>query len=87
MGVVNISTGPNARVAVSPRLDWAVVTPGGLGSLSIVDLARQSTNVIAANAGTSPGASRTSGIVTITTTTAQNLQVGEPVVISGVADQ
>ena len=85
-GVVNISTGPNARVSVSPRLDWAVVTPGGLGSLSIVDLARQSTNAIAANTGTSPGASRTSGIVTITTTTAQNLQVGEPVLISGVAD-
>jgi DNA-binding beta-propeller fold protein YncE len=85
-GVVNISTGPNTRVAVSPRLDWAVVTPGGLGSLSIVDLARQSTNAIAPSTATSPGASRTSGIVTITTTTAQNLQVGEPVLVSGVAD-
>jgi len=86
VGVVNISTGPNARVTVSPRLDWALVTPGGIGSLSIVDLARQSTNVIAAPSGTSPGASRTSGIVTITTTTTHSLQVGEPVVISGVGD-
>jgi len=85
-GVVNISTGPNARVAVSPRLDWAVVTPGGLGSLSIVDLARQTVNYIAAKTATTPGASRTSGIVTITTTTAQNLQVGEPVLVSGVLD-
>jgi len=85
-GVVNVSTGPNARVAVSPRLDWALVTPGGLGSLSIVDLARQTTNAIAASTAPSPGASRTSGIVTITTTTAQNLQAGEPVLITGVAD-
>ena len=83
-GVVNISTGPNARVAVSPRLDWALVTPGGLGSLSIVDLARQTTSTIAPSA--TPGASRASGIVTITTTTAQNLQAGEPVMITGVAD-
>ena len=85
-GVVNISSGPNARVAVSPRLDWAVVTPGGLGSLSIVDLGRQNTSVIATNAASSPGATRTSGTVTITTTTSQNLQVGEPVLIGGVGD-
>ncbi len=85
-GVVNISTGPNPRVALSPRLDWAVVTPGGLGSLSIVDLARQSTNAIAASTASTPGASRSAGVVTITTTTAQNLEVGEPVLISGVLD-
>jgi DNA-binding beta-propeller fold protein YncE len=33
-----ISTGPNPAVVIEPRLDWAIVTPGGLGSLSIVDL-------------------------------------------------
>lgn len=78
-GVVNVSTGPNPRVSVSQRLDWALVTPGGLGSFGIVDLARQTTNAITS-------ASRTSGIVTITTTTAQNVQVGTPVLISGVGD-
>jgi DNA-binding beta-propeller fold protein YncE len=85
-GVVNVSTGPGARVAVSPRLDWALVTPGGLGSLSIVDLGRQTIDPIVSATSTTPGASRTAGIATITTTIAQNVQVGQPVLISGVAD-
>lgn len=85
-GVTYVSTGPSARVAVSPRLDWALLTPGGQGSLSIVDLAGQTTDTIAAATAATPGASRTAGIVTITTTTAQNVQVNEPVLITGVAD-
>jgi len=41
-GTVGISTGTNPRVAIEPRLNWAIVTPGGAGTVSIVDLGRQS---------------------------------------------
>lgn len=34
------STGPNPQVAIDPRLNWAIVTPGGAGAISIVDLGR-----------------------------------------------
>jgi DNA-binding beta-propeller fold protein YncE len=34
------STGPNPEVAVDPRLNWAVVTPGGAGNVNLVDLGR-----------------------------------------------
>ena len=33
-------TGVNPAVAVDPRLNWAIVTPGGSGSINIVDLGR-----------------------------------------------
>jgi DNA-binding beta-propeller fold protein YncE len=43
IGTVNASTGGAPRVAVSPKLNWAVITPGqGSGSLTIVDLGRPS---------------------------------------------
>lgn len=32
------STGTNPAVAIDPRLNWAVVTPGGGGAISLVDL-------------------------------------------------
>lgn len=35
---VSFGTGANPAVAVDPRLNWAVVTPGGSGAASIVDL-------------------------------------------------
>jgi YVTN family beta-propeller protein len=40
IGGVNspISTGPTPGIDVEPRLNWAIVTPGGSGSVSIVDL-------------------------------------------------
>ena len=78
-GLVAASTGPTPRVAVSPRLNWALVTPGGGGSLAIVDLGRQSTNPISS-------AVRSGNIVTITTGTAHILRVGDPVMITGVTD-
>jgi DNA-binding beta-propeller fold protein YncE len=59
VGVVSISTGPNTRVAVEPNLNWALATPGGLGSLAIVDLSQKSTNTITA-------ISRTTNVVTVT---------------------
>jgi DNA-binding beta-propeller fold protein YncE len=59
VGIVSISTGPNPRVAVEPNLNWALATPGGLGSLGIVDLNQQSSNAITA-------ISRTTNAVTVT---------------------
>lgn len=38
-----VSTGPTPAIAVEPRLNWAVVTPGGSGSVSIVDLGAPAT--------------------------------------------
>ena len=59
VGIVSVSTGQNPRVAVEPHLNWALVTPGGSGSLGIVDLNQQSSNIITA-------VSRTSNVVTVT---------------------
>ena len=33
-------TGSNPQVAIDPRVNWAVVTPGGAGTINIVDLGR-----------------------------------------------
>jgi DNA-binding beta-propeller fold protein YncE len=33
-------TGPTPSVAIDPRLNWALVTPGGSGTINIVDLGR-----------------------------------------------
>ena len=46
VGVVSISTGLEPRVAVEPHLNWAIATPGGAGSIGIVDLSRQTVNNI-----------------------------------------
>jgi DNA-binding beta-propeller fold protein YncE len=35
-----IGTGTSPNVAVDPKLNWAVITPGGAGTISIVDLGR-----------------------------------------------
>ncbi len=93
-GIVTASTGPNAQVAVEPRSNWAVITPGGLGTLTIADLGQETQDIIT-------GVSRTSGTgtdtVTITTSaggttnpglpsTPTALQVNQPVLITGVPD-
>jgi DNA-binding beta-propeller fold protein YncE len=36
--LTSYSTGPNPAVAVDPRLNWALVTPGGAGIINLVDL-------------------------------------------------
>jgi DNA-binding beta-propeller fold protein YncE len=59
LGPVSISTGPNSHIAVEPHLNWALATPGTLGSVGIVDLNRQTTNNITA-------ISRTTNVVTVT---------------------
>ncbi len=38
-----VSTGPTPSIAVEPQLNWALVTPGGSGSVSIVDLGSDAT--------------------------------------------
>jgi DNA-binding beta-propeller fold protein YncE len=82
VGIVSISTGPNTRVAVEPHLNWALATPGGLGSLGIVDLNQQSSNTIT-------NISRTTNVVTVTVqSTASSpplsVQVGDAVQIQNV---
>jgi DNA-binding beta-propeller fold protein YncE len=79
---VTISTGANPQIAVNPKLNWAVVTPGGAGTVSIVDLSRRASSTIAA----SSGVSRANGITTVTTTAAHPFLQSEVVLISGVAD-
>lgn len=79
VSTVTISTGANPQVAIEPRLNWAVVSPGGAGTLSIVDLGRRITSTIAAN-----GAARSANVVTITTTAAHGLITGQVVLIQGV---
>ncbi len=38
--ILSFSTGPHPSIAVDPRLNWAIVTPGGSGTIGIVDLGR-----------------------------------------------
>ena len=39
--ILSYSTGPNPSVGIDPRLNWAIVTPGGSGTIGIVDLGRE----------------------------------------------
>lgn len=85
-GIVSISTGSNTHVAIEPHLNWALATPGTLGSMGIVDLSRQSSNVITAVSRTNNG---TTTVVTVTvqsTTSSSPLsvQVGDAVQIQNV---
>jgi DNA-binding beta-propeller fold protein YncE len=82
VSTTTISTGANPQVAVNPRLNWAVVTPGGAGTLSIVDLSRRSSAGIAAT----NGAVRNNGITTITTTAAHPFLQNQVVLITGMTD-
>ncbi len=82
-GVVTLSSGVEPHIAFEPRLHWGIVTPGGAGVLSVVDVGRQMMNsTIAA----SPGAKRTGNVVTITTTASHNLDTSNSatVLITGV---
>jgi DNA-binding beta-propeller fold protein YncE len=82
VSTTTISTGANPQVTVEPRLNWAVVTPGGAGTLSIVDLSLRQTATIAS----SNGASRASGVTTITTAASHSFRLNQVVFISGVLD-
>jgi DNA-binding beta-propeller fold protein YncE len=76
INVVNINNGPKPHIAVSSKLNWALATPGGTGSLSVVDLGRQTTNQITT-------LSCSAGVVTANVSTIPALQAGQPVLISG----
>jgi YVTN family beta-propeller protein len=80
-------TGSNPQVAVDPRLNWGIVTPGGNGGVSFVDLNGGGQVVVSLIAvPSSNGAKRSSNTVTITTTAAHGLTVNEQVKIAGVDD-
>ena len=86
-GIVSISTGANTRVAVEPHLNWALATPGTLGSLGIVDLSQQSSNAITAISRTNNG---TTNVVTVTVAATASspplsVQVNDAVQIQNVA--
>jgi DNA-binding beta-propeller fold protein YncE len=91
IGPVTISTGQNSRVAVEPHLNWAISTPGGIGSIGIVDLNRHNLNNITSLSRTWNG---TANVVTVTvqaSTTAVpqeplGVQLGDTVWINGVTD-
>jgi DNA-binding beta-propeller fold protein YncE len=78
---VTLNTGTNPQVALEPRVDLAYVTPGGAGNLSVVDLQ----NVAAQARVPIATATRTSNVVTVTTSVAHKLNPGNPgtVLISG----
>jgi DNA-binding beta-propeller fold protein YncE len=78
---VTLNTGSNPQIALEPRVDLAYVTPGGGGNLSVVDLQHVA---VQARIGIT-SATRTSDIVTVTTSTPHNLNPGNPgtVLISG----
>ena len=38
--LTSFGTGAKPGVAIDPRLNWAVITPGGTGPVNIVDLGR-----------------------------------------------
>jgi YVTN family beta-propeller protein len=84
------TTGLSPQIAVEPKLDWALVTPGGsggTGSMAIVDLNGNGTEVVSDIAPpSSNGAVRSDDIVTITTLGAHGLSLNETVVIAGVSD-
>ncbi len=85
-GIVSISTGPNPRVAVDPNLNWAISTPGGLGSVGIVDLNQQAANAITAISRTANGVADVVTVTVQSTTSAPPLSVvvGDSVYIQNV---
>ena len=86
VGAVTLGSGPNPQVAVMPALNWGLVTPGGGGVLSIVNLASRSSNTIASNGAVRVATDATFGTVTITTTAPHGLVDGDAVLVTGVSD-
>jgi len=84
---VSMVTGQSPQVIVQPNAPLAYVTPGGSGSISVVDMLQQGTSVSIAPAitGGSNGAVRTAGITKIITNTPHGISptLGGTVIISG----
>lgn len=83
VGAVTLTTGTNPNVSVMPSLNWGLVTGGGLGIFSIVDLHRRNSNVIGAGGAVRVSATSTT---TITTTTPHTLITGDAVLLTGITD-
>ena len=69
---VTLNTGQFPQIAMLPHSHLAVVTPGGLGVASGIDVTKSSTSTLITNV------SLTSGFVTVTTKAAHNLNPGNP---------
>jgi DNA-binding beta-propeller fold protein YncE len=69
---VTLNTGQFPQIAMLPHNHLAVVTPGGLGVTTGIDVTKASASVLISNV------SLTSGLVTVTTTTAHGLNPGNP---------
>jgi len=80
IGYVTLNAGPNPQIAFESGARLAYVTPGGAGLLSAVNLANPSVGSVGVASAT-----RTSNVVTVTTSTALNLSASNPgtVLITG----
>ncbi len=92
LGPVTISTGANSHIAVDPQLNWAIATPGGIGSIGIVDLNQQSVNTITSISRTTTNNINSQVTVTVQPSTAATpqeplaVQLNDTVLIQGVSD-
>jgi DNA-binding beta-propeller fold protein YncE len=84
---VSLTTGADPHVIMQPGVPLAYVTPGSVGSTSVVNLLQQGTSAFIAPAITNgvSGAVRTSGITAIITNTPTGINpaLGGTVIISG----
>lgn len=64
-GLASFGTGARPAVAIDPRLNWAVVTPGGSGAVNLVDLGLGSTTIPGFTSGRAP---QVIGTIAISTT-------------------
>jgi DNA-binding beta-propeller fold protein YncE len=83
VGAVTLTTGLAPNVSVMPSLNWGLVTGGGLGIFSIVDLQRRNSNVIGAGGAVRVSATSTA---TITTTAPHSLISGDAILLTGISD-
>lgn len=96
IAAIGVAPGASTRIAVDPNLNWAMITagtaPGGGSTLEVVDLSRSTMNFVAPSKGSTPGAVRASGTVTVTLdpNKSQPIFIAQPifdmVLIQGMAD-
>jgi len=53
-GTTPYGTGQNPQVSVDPRLNWAMVTPGGAGTIGIIDMGRAPSTGLVTDVGRRP---------------------------------
>lgn len=84
VSTVTLNTGAGPQVAVQPQVHLALVSPGGSGLLSVVDLQQRGTTLTILTTG---GAVRSGNVVTIKTQEKNGINpaVGGTILITGVA--